>query len=96
MQLLLEAVGVAELCPLGGTSYPSIVKCVCLFPFSDVALQAGRGLEHLHLELRILQSFSYKDVPKLGFWKPLFLQQICTEQKRAESGIYIPHSLLHI
>lgn len=59
-----------------------------------VALQAGRGFEHLHLELRLLQSFSYKDVSKLEFWKPLFLQWRCTEQKRVESQIYIPHHLL--
>lgn len=95
MQLLLEAVMVADLCSLGSTSYPSVVKCsVCLFPFSDVALQAGRGFEHLYLELRLVQCFSYKDVSKLEFWKPLFLQQRCTEQKRVESGIYIPHPLL--
>lgn len=95
MQLLLEAVMVADLCLLGSTSYPSAVKCSgCLFPFSDVALQAGRGFEHLHLDLRLLQRFSYKDVSKMEFWKPLFLQLSCTEQKRAESGIYIPNPLL--
>lgn len=97
VQLLLEAVMVADLCPLGGTSYPSVVKCsVCLFLFSDALLQAGRGFEHLHLKLRLLQSFSYKDVSKLEFWKPLFLQQRCIEQKRVESGIYIPHLLLSL